>query len=496
MKYDIIIIGSGLGGLICGLLLSKAGRSVLVLERQRQPGGCLQSYRRDGLEFDTGLHYVGGLAEGQPLHEAFERLGLLDLEWQRLDADGFDRVTIGEQTFCLAEGYDRFVDTLTEHFPQEREALKDYVRMLERVGIANAHTQGERIANPLEGNANLLERNDAEAVGLMGTNAYDYLCSKFRDPLLVNVLSGAAMKLELRRESLPLFTFAHAQSSYIQSSWRLRGGGSLLVQTLTDGIKRQGGQVVCNADVEELIMHDGRVISAFCKDGEHYEGDVFISDIHPAQTIDMVNTDSIQKSIYRKRLLRLENTTGMFTASLVLKPDTLTYFNHNKYVYREANVWEPPLGSPTIDRVMVSARVPEDGTTYARQIDLLTPMPWTLWQHWQDTKVGRRGEIYELHKERMAEACIQLAERVIPGLGAMVDKCFTSTPLTWRDYTLSPCGSAFGVRKDCRAPLLTMLSPKTPVLNLFLTGQSLAMHGVEGVTMAAINTVESLGFRV
>ncbi|MBQ8051412.1 MAG: NAD(P)/FAD-dependent oxidoreductase [Bacteroidaceae bacterium] len=469
MKYDVVIIGSGLGGLICAHEWARRGRSVLVLERQRQPGGCLQSYRRGGLEFDTGLHYVGGLAEGQPLHEAFKRLGLLGLEWQRLDADGFDRITIGEQTFCMAEGYDRFAETMAAYFPEEREALKDYVKMLQRV-----------------------VQNEADTVGLMGTNAYDYLCNKFRNPLLVNVLSGAAMKLELRRESLPLFTFAHAQSSYIQSSWRLKGSGNVLVQTLIDGIRRLGGQIVCNADVEELIMHDGRVLSAFCKDGEHYEGDVFISDVHPAQTICMVKTNDIQKSIYRKRLLSLENTTGMFTASLVLKPNTLPYFNHNKYVYREANVWEAPMGGTTIDRVMVSARVPEDGTSYVRQIDLLTPMPWTSWQHWQDTKVGRRGEIYELQKERLADACILLAERVIPGLGTMVDKCFTSTPLTWRDYTLSPCGSAFGVRKDCRTPLLTMLSPKTPVPNLFLTGQSLAMHGVEGVTMAALETIKSL----
>ena len=70
MKYDVVIIGSGLGGLICARQLAQSGRSVLVLERQVQPGGCLQSYRRDNMDFDTGLHYVGGLAEGQPLYDA------------------------------------------------------------------------------------------------------------------------------------------------------------------------------------------------------------------------------------------------------------------------------------------------------------------------------------------------------------------------------------------------------------------------------------------
>ena len=92
-----------------------------MLERQVQPGGCIQSYQRDGFSFDTGLHYVGGLAEGQPLHSIFSHLGLMQLPWVRLDADGYDRVTIGNQTFLLAEGYDHFADTLSGYFPQERK---------------------------------------------------------------------------------------------------------------------------------------------------------------------------------------------------------------------------------------------------------------------------------------------------------------------------------------------------------------------------------------
>ena len=111
---------------------------------------------------------------------------------------------------------------------------------------------------------------------------------------------------------------------------------------------------------------------------------------------------------------------------------------------------------------MVSCLVPEDGE-YARQIDLLTPMPWTLCKHWADTVVGHRGEIYEQQKQRTADECIRLAERVIPGLRDMVKKCYTSTPLTWRDYP-----------------------------NLFLTGQSLVLHGVEGVTMTAFKTLEEV----
>ena len=130
MKHDVVIIGSGLGGLICGALLSHEGKRVLVLERQVQPGGCMQSYQRDGFSFDTGLHYVGGLAEGQVLHGVFSHLGLMNLPWVRLDAEGFDRITIGQQTFPLAEGYDHFADTLGEYFPKEKEGLRQYVNLM------------------------------------------------------------------------------------------------------------------------------------------------------------------------------------------------------------------------------------------------------------------------------------------------------------------------------------------------------------------------------
>jgi len=464
MKYDVIIIGSGLGGLVCARQLAQSGRSVLVLERQTQPGGCLQSYRRGNFEFDTGLHYVGGLAQGQSLHEVFEQLGLMRLPWVRLDADGFDHVTIGRQTFPLCEGFDNFANTLGDYFPQEKTALKKYVDML-------------RHLPPME-----------ESIEV---NAYDWLSSLFRDPLLINVLSATAMKMELRRESLPLFNFAHSMSSYIQSSWRLKGGGNMIIESLVNDIKAYGGDVVCRAEVQELVEQGGRIVAAKCPDGKTYEGRMFISDVHPQLTFGWLKDTYALKGIFRRRINALENTFGMFTASLVLKPDTLPYFNHNKYVFRKANVWTFHEDIGGVGGVMVSCLVPEDGE-YARQIDLLTPMPWTLCKHWADTVVGHRGEIYEQQKQRTADECIRLAERVIPGLRDMVKKCYTSTPLTWRDYTLSPCGSAFGVRKDCRQPLITMLSPKTPIPNLFLTGQSLVLHGVEGVTMTAFKTLEEV----
>ena len=481
MKYDAVIIGSGLGGLECAHILSKAGMSVLLLERGTQAGGCLQSYRRHGLAFDTGFHYVGGLDEGQSLHSAFRHLGLLRLPWQRLD-NHFDRVTIGNQTFSFAQGYDAFVETLTAAFPAERDALNRYADMLKQCG-----EQQFDALNPQTGESSVLSR-------LFETSAYQYLTETFHDPLLINVLCGTSLKMELRKESLPLFTFAHGNGSFIESSWRLKGDGSLIVNSLADGIRMHGGEIICNTEVRELVEKDGKLVHAVCSNGEIYEGTIFISNIHPAVTCNLVKQSSRMKKVYRSRITHLENTFGMFTVSLRIKPQTLRYFNWNQYIYKEPDVWAFHLKNNPVSGVLVSCRIPEDGSKYVQQVDLLTPMNWSECEQWSHTEVGRRGEDYKAMKKRVADECITLAERFIPGLRDRITGCYTSTPLTYRNYTLTPEGSAYGLRKDFRNPIITLLSPRTPIPNLLLTGQNLMLHGLHGVTMTALFTcAEVLG---
>lgn len=481
MKYDAVIIGSGLGGLECAHILSKAGMSVLLLERGTQAGGCLQSYRRHGLAFDTGFHYVGGLDKGQSLHSAFRHLGLLRLPWQRLD-NHFDRVTIGNQTFNFAQGYDAFVETLTVAFPAERDAVNKYADMLKQCG-----EQQFDALNPQTGESSVLSR-------LFETSAYQYLTETFHDPLLINVLCGTSLKMELRKESLPLFTFAHGNGSFIESSWRLKGDGSLIINSLADGIRMHGGEIICNAEVRELVEKDGKLVHAVCSNGEIYEGTIFISNIHPAVTCNLVKQSSRMKKVYRSRITHLENTFGMFTVSLRIKPQTLRYFNWNQYIYKEPDVWAFHLKNNPVSGVLVSCRIPEDGSKYVQQVDLLTPMNWSECEQWSHTEVGRRGEDYKAMKKRVADECITLAERFIPGLRDRITGCYTSTPLTYRNYTLTPEGSAYGLRKDFRNPMITLLSPRTPIPNLLLTGQNLMLHGLHGVTMTALFTcAEVLG---
>ena len=95
-KFDVVIIGGGLGGLSCGAILSKEGLSVCILERHNHIGGCLQSFKRKGYSLDTGMHYVGNLSEGDTLYQYFKYFGILDkIRFQQLDIDGFDVINLG-----------------------------------------------------------------------------------------------------------------------------------------------------------------------------------------------------------------------------------------------------------------------------------------------------------------------------------------------------------------------------------------------------------------
>lgn len=462
LMNDVLIVGSGLGGLECGALLAQRGLRVLVLEGSNQPGGCMQSFRRGGMHFDTGLHYVGGLAPGQSMHKAFAQLGLLELPWQRMDED-FDRVIIGGRHFAFHQGYDAFVEGLAQDFPHQREALQCFVRRLQNTTTAD-----------------------------MEVCAYDYLAQTFSDELLLNVVSAAAMKTELRRESLPLFNFAHTCSSYIESSWRLKGDGNLLVNKLLDTIREAGGEVLTNSRVVRLVETDGRVTAAVCADGRSYEAGHFISDVHPAVLSQMLEDCPSVRKAFRRRMSSAENTCGMFTVQLIIKPGAMRYFAHNVFVYDKPNVWTMTEENSPVKGVMLSARVPEDGSDMLRQVDILTPMPWHECQRWDDTKVGRRGDAYKTYCREKAGECIAMAGQYLTGLSEMVEQCYTSTPLTYRDYLGTPQGGAYGIRKDWRTPLLSFHSVTTPLPNLLLTGQSIVLPGIEGVTMTAFETCSKI----
>ncbi len=464
-RGDIIIIGSGLGGLEVALTMAREGRRVIILERQHQPGGCMQSYRRGKLHLDTGFHYVGGLEAGGQLHDAFVSHGLMDLPWMRMDKDCFEEIHIGGRTFRWPQGTKEFINAMKGYFPHEEKGLGLYNELLECT----------------------------DELWMQRTNAWEYLNSIISDPLLIQVLSApATCKMELRKESLPLFTFVHGTAPFIQSSWRLQGDGNLIVGRLLEQIRACGGEVLTDKDVISLQENDGRITKAVCSDGTEYEADYFVSNAHPAVICALVGESVLMKKVFRRRMSMQPNTFGLFTLHLQLRCGALPYFNHNKLVFIEENCWDMAIDKTLkVKGVMVSARKPEKGE-HTINIDILTPMLWETVAEFDGTKLFHRPKAYREMKAEVVRQCMEIAETAIPGLRDMVLNSWSSTPLTYRDYNLTPEGSAFGFRKDYANPVMTIVSPKTQIPNLFMTGQSLMLHGLHGVTMTAAYTCQEV----
>ncbi len=498
MIYDVVIIGGGLGGLQCGYILAKNGLNVCILEKNPLLGGALQSYRRRGaegiLEFDSGMHYVGGLDQGQPLNVLFDYFKLLELPWAKMDTGAFDEVNINGRSYMFANGHKAFVEKMCEYFPAQRENLKKYASFLKQVGDALPQSLSPKAAE------------DVLTGSLFARSAQEFLQETISDPLLREVLSGTSLKMELGN-NLPLYTFAQINNSFIESAYRLQGGGNLISDSLAESIKAMGGTVLTGKEVTE-ILPDG----VFC--GEEFFGAKnIISNLHPATTINLVGEAAGLRKVYRNRINRLENTFGMFTANVALKPGMVPHLNRNQYIYslgEGESMWFPHTGKGgDVSRVMVSyynrggataatrfgagtagcgISNPLSGKDSALALDLLTPMNWEEVAQFEGSRIGNRPAEYTALKEEKLKGCLKLASTVIPGLEEAVERVYTSTPLTYRDYTATAYGCAYGIRKDCNNLMQTLLTPKTPMENLYLTGQSLNLHGVLGVSMTSFFT--------
>lgn len=488
--YDAVIIGSGLGGLATALMLAKNGMRVVVLEKNRQPGGALQIFSRDKAIIDTGVHYLGSLAPGQVLERYFSYFGIYDqLKLERLDRDCFDLVSLPSGDFPYAQGFDAYAERLAEYFPKEKQGLKNYVQGLKDVLAAfPVYNVEPGLVNPVENR-------------WMQITACEWIAGFVTDPLLRQVLAGTHMLYEGRAESTPAYVHAMTVASYIQSAWRMVDGGGQIARHLVDRLRKQGGEFRNYAEVTELREKDGKITAAVTREGEVFEAGIFVSGIHPFLLFDLVPEGVIRKG-YTKRIKTLPNTLGTFTAHCIMKPKSLPYRNHNLYGFTTDEVWAAPEYTradwPRSFAAFFSRRAGDEA--YTECANLMTLMRYDDVEPWGDSfrtyphYADSRGEAYEQWKRDRVDRVLDLAETRLPGFRDSVQSVYASTPLSYRDYLGSPKGSMYGILKDARSPYSSVFAPRTKVPNLYMTGQNLNLHGIVGVTISAVVTAgEILG---
>ena len=479
----VVIIGSGLGGLSCGYILSRNGYDVTVLEQGAQVGGCLQCFTRKGVKFETGMHFIGSADEGQVLNRLLRYLGVLDdISLSRLDPKGYDVISFQGQQFRFASGKEPFIDTLAQEFPQERDHLHRYFELVESVASASSlHSLrvADSDASPLNTEYQLRSMNDV-------------IDEVIEDPMLRHVLVGNLPLYAAELGKTPFSTHAFITDFYNQSAFRVVGGSDQIATSLVKSIRRQGGQVLCRQQVTRIVCDDVKAVGVETASG-YYPADVVIAGIHPARLIECCDSPLLRPA-YRRRVQSLPETVGGFSVYLRFKPETVPYMNYNFYGYGQPSPWNCEIYDQESwpKGYLFMHFCNEEHQRWAQGGVILSYMQFDEVKRWRGTRIGHRGEDYEQMKQQRSERLIDAVCRDFPHLRDGIAGYETSTPLTYLDYTGTEDGSMYGIAKDINLGPASRVHHRTKIPNLLLTGQNINSHGILGVLVGTVVTSSEL----
>ncbi|MFW5793099.1 MAG: phytoene desaturase family protein [Bacteroidota bacterium] len=478
-QYDVIIIGSGLGGLICGIILQKHGYSTCILEQHSQIGGNIQTFTRKGCTFTTGMHYIGSLNDGQILHQLFNYLGILDkIKIKKLDEDCFEKIIIEDDEYCYAMGIENFKKRLIDYFPEEIPAIEKYVQKLEeiwnKINIINLREVSEKD----------IYKADADP-----KSAYDFIDSLTDNYKLKAVLAATNGLYAGVKDKTPLHIHAIINKFFIQSAWKLDEREVSFADVLLEEFEKQGGTIKTRKKVNKIICNENKAVAVKTTDQDIIYGKSIISNIHPELTNELIEPGILRKA-YINRIKGLENSISPFSLYIVLKEKTFKHINSNIYYSSSYDVWGvDTYNSENWPQGYIFYTTPSSvHQGFAESATIITYMKYDEVKKWKNTTIAKRGNDYIKFKEEKTKQLLNLIEKKIPGLKSSIDSLYSSTPLTFRDYTGSPGGSMYGVIKDYKDPLSTFLSHNTRIPNIFLTGQNINLHGMLGVAISAIIT--------
>ena len=485
MKQSVVIIGGGLGGLFTGAILAKEGLHVTVLEKNATIGGGLQTFRRFGEVFDTGMHVIGGLQPGGNIWSICRYLGILDqVSIRDVDAEGMDHLYFSEDQrhYVIPKGREAFVSSLATQFPEEADGLQRYVDAI----FALSEEVDLFYLRPAR--TDMVSHSEAFL-----TAADDLIARYIRDERLRSILAYMNPLYGGRGQQTPAYVHAIISVLYINGTSRFVGGSSHFADLLAEVITKQGGEVVTGDGVEWIEVQERQVQYVKTRKGRTYQADWYISDVHPCTLIRLMDQKALPKS-YRERLDSIPNAYSAFSLYVKMKPDTFPYMNYSEYyMTRYADVWQfgdsekPwPLGF-----MLMTPPEPEQGP-YSRKVLVTAPMTFDHVRRWEDTTTGHRGADYEAWKQEMADRLLTQVEELHPGFREQMMAVNTSSPLTIRDYYGVKEGAISGFSKDCRNITLSMVPVVTKVRNLLLTGQNNNLHGFCGVPLTAILTCEAI----
>ena len=495
--FDVIIIGSGIGGLASASILSQVyHKKVLVLERHSKLGGYTHTFKRKAkYQWDVGVHYVGDMQPKSPMRSYFDFISGGQLHWNKMPSP-YDIFIYPDITFEAKVGKINLLNDLMTQFPTEKDALKQYFKDIEKASswyskflISNSMP---KIAKPV---ANFLS-GSGKALALQTTK--NYLDNHFRDKWLKGILASQWGNYGLPPALSTFCTHAMIVNHYINGGWYPVGGASKIAESISAVVENASGQFLKSHQVDEIIIHKNKAIGVRVtagqreKTNEEFFADKIISDAGAYNTF--INLVPAKFNLpFREDIINFPKCTSNVSLFIGLNGDPhlswvngenywiFDSFDHNK-TYHSRN----DLLDGKANHAFVSFPSLKDPEKEHHTAEIIAFTGYGAFKQWANQPVKNRNEEYNALKERISKALIDFVNASLPNFRQLIDYYELGTPLTNEHYTGHHRGCSYGLPGIPERFQKKWLRPKTPIKNLYLTGADAAMHGVVPCMMSGI----------
>jgi phytoene dehydrogenase-like protein len=499
-SFDVIVIGSGLGGLCVAALLSRVGKRVLVLERHYVAGGFTHTFKRKGYEWDVGVHYVGEVhRKSSTQRRIFDYITDGELEWARMP-DIYDKMFFGDDLYEFATGAKRLKASLVSYFPREKQAIEQYFKLINEARNAARAYFTERALPPLIGRL---------AHRFMGAEFMKYARRTTRE--VISELTGDVRLLGVLTGQYGDYGLPPAQSSFAMHALLARhymdgasypvGGAGSIAQKIAPIIEKSGGRILVMAGVKEIITRGRKAIGVRLDNGDEISAKLVISNAGVLNTFrNLISPDVAAQVGLRAKLQQVKPSAshtccyvGIKESAQQLQLDPANHWIYPDYDHDlniEKYLADPSSALPVTYISFPSAKDPSWELRYPSRstIEVLIFTPYDWFAGFETSKWKRRGQQYEEYKSMLSERALEQLYNYVPQVAGRIDHCETSTPLSTRHFSNYDGGAIYGIDHSPGRFSVRWLRPHTPIRNLYLTGQDIVTGGVAGALYSGVLT--------
>ncbi len=500
-RWDAIVVGSGIGGMAAAAALTKVGHHVLLLEQHETLGGLTHSFSRDGFRWEVGIHYLSGVAPGEPIRELLDWLSDSPIEFEPMGAV-YDNLHIGSaEVLSLSRPYEAQERDLKDRYPGEAEAIEAWTAALREGKEAIYKVFPTRAVPALAAEA-MQWWNRRDLAKWCGRTTEEVISDITDHPELAAVF-GAQWGDHGGRPSKASFA-AHAliAGAYLDcGAWYPVGGGGAFAQSIIPTITKNGGEARAGVRVQELLYDGEAVVGVRTEDGSEIYSDVVISDIGTRETVDFLLPEGCGEEDWVNEIRALPESISHFDLFLGFEGDIeaagATRSNH--WIYPSGNVdgvWEdaPDGAPPCIFVSFASLKDPahDPGPRQRHSGEVVVWTDWSAVAPWAGIPPGARGEDYREFKRRVQETIFAEFRRAFPELADLVVFQDLSTPLSTVAFTGHRHGAFYGLDVTPERIMSDALRAKTPIKGLYLAGQDVASPGIPGALWGGLLAAASV----